>query len=162
MLQVGRTSQRPNHNWTYHIWVSNYDTMINNIIIPSSPIFCGALYSPDIDDLFTLNSELLDVAHNWKSLGLALRLKPSLLSRIQKDCSDVKNSLVELLTEWLNKAYNTTRFGDPTWQLLVAAVAHPAGGNNPALAQHIARRYNGEYVMATCVYIQFHCVHLHV
>ena len=115
--------------------------------VPLHVVLLSCLSSPDIDDLFVVSSELLDVAHNWKSLGLALRLKPSLLSRIQKDCSDVKDCLVELLTEWLNKAYNTARFGDPTWQLLVAAVAHPLGGNNPALAQHIATKYNGECVM---------------
>ena len=89
-----------------------------------------------------------------------LRLKPSLLSQIQKDCSDEKDCLVKLLTEWLNKTYNTARFGDPSWQLLVAAVAHPAGGNNPALAQLIATKYNGECVMLQCVYRFFAFIHM--
>ena len=134
---------------------------ISIIIIGQVPlVLLLCLSSPDIDDLFVVNSELLDVAHNWKSLGLALRLKPGLFSRIQKDCSDVKDCLVKLLTEWLNKAYNTARFGDPTWQLLVAAVAHPGGGNNPALAQHIATKYNGECVILQCVYRFFVFIHM--
>ena len=98
----------------------------------------------DIDDLFTVNCELLPVASKWKNIGLALRLQPHVLSTIEKNHTDVKDRLLNVLTEWLNKAYNIASFGDPTWQLLVAAVAHPAGGNNPALAQHIARTYNGK------------------
>ena len=83
------------------------------------------------------------MADKWNKVGLALRLDPSVLSRIRKNFSDVEDCLLEVLTQWLQKAYNTTRFGDPSWKLLVEAVAHPAGGNNPALAQQIALKYNG-------------------
>ena len=31
--------------------------------------------------------------------------------------------------------YNTAGFWDPSWKLLVEAVAHPAGGNDRALAK---------------------------
>ena len=51
----------------------------------------------------------------------------------------------DVLAEWLKKAYNTVRFGDPSWKLLVEAVAHPAGGNDCAVAEKIAKKYNGEY-----------------
>ena len=98
----------------------------------------------DIDDLFDVHCELLNAAHNWKSIGKALRLHPDLLSRIEADQPDVKSRLNEILTEWLKKAYNTTRFGLPSWKLLVAAVAHPAGGNDRALAERIAGKYNGK------------------
>ena len=37
--------------------------------------------------------------------------------------------------------YNVERFGEPTWQRLVEAVGHPAGGANMALARDIARRH---------------------
>ena len=94
-----------------------------------------------------MNSEVLPVADKWKSIGLALRLKPHVLNKIERDYPYVQDRLQNVLTEWLNKAYNTARFGEPSWQLLVAAVAHPAGGNNPALAQHIASTYNGECVL---------------
>ena len=104
---------------------------------------CCCCYSlTGIDDLFTVNSELHPVAHEWKNIGLALRLQPHVLSIIEKNRIDVQSRLLDVMTEWLNKTYNTARFGEPSWQLLVAAVAHPAGGNNPALAQHIARKYN--------------------
>ena len=98
-----------------------------------------------IDDLFLVSSELLPVAHRWKNIGLALKLDPNLLERIQsRNHRDVLTYLSDILTEWLQKAYNTTRFGDPSWELLVEAVAHRAGGNNPALAQDIALKYNGK------------------
>ena len=84
------------------------------------------------------------MAHNWRGVGKALRLHPDLLKRIEADHSDVKSRLEGVLIEWLQKAYDTTRFGQPSWQLLVAAVAHPAGGNNHALAEQIAGRHNGE------------------
>jgi len=35
------------------------------------------------------------------------------------------------------------RFGKPTWRRLVEAVEDPVGGNNPTLAQTIARKYSG-------------------
>ena len=75
---------------------------------------------------------------------MALRLHPDLLNRIEANTTSVESRLEKVLTEWLQKAYDTTRFGQPSWQLLVAAVAHPAGGNNHALAEQIAGRHNGE------------------
>ena len=88
------------------------------------------------------------MAHKWKRIGLALRLDPDLLERIrQKNYTDVQDYLSDVLTEWLKKAYNTVRFGDPSWKLLVEAVAHPAGGNDCALAEEIARKVEGERAM---------------
>ena len=110
------------------------------------------IYSPqsvlllcaDIDDLIDVKCELLDVAHKWKGVGMALRLKPALLNRIQAENSDVLECLTGVLTEWLNESYNIFRFGPPSWKLLVAAVAHPAGGNDRALAERIAQKYMGK------------------
>ena len=102
-------------------------------------------YNVGIDDLFIVNSELLPVADKWKRIGLALRLDPDLLRRIRGNNTDVEDCLVDVLTEWLKKAYNTSLFGDPSWKLLVEAVAHPAGGNDRALAEKIAKKY-GEYI----------------
>ena len=91
-----------------------------------------------------MKGELLDVAYNWRSIGEALRLKPGLLNIIKANNLDVRGCLTDVLTEWLQKAYDTTRFGPPCWKLLVAAVAHRAGGNNHALAEQIAKKYNGK------------------
>ena len=102
-------------------------------------------YFAGIDDLTDVKGELLDVAYNWRSIGEALKLKPGSLNIIQANHpGDVKGCLTEVLSEWLQNGYDTTRFGPPSWKLLVAAVAHPAGGNNRALAEKIAQKYNGK------------------
>ena len=102
------------------------------------------MLSVDISDLHDVYSALLNVAHNWRGVGRALRLHPDLLDRIEANTMDVERCLERALSEWLKKAYNTARFGAPSWKLLVEAVAHPAGGNDCALAERIAKKYNGE------------------
>ena len=97
-----------------------------------------------IDDLYDIKRELSNVAHKWKDIGLALRLHPDKLETIEADCHDSKSCLRKTLTEWLKKSYNTTRFGPPSWTLLVAAVADDGGGNDRALAEKIARKHNGK------------------
>ena len=84
------------------------------------------------------------MAHRWNDVGLALRLCPYTLETIKSDCQDSKSCLCEVLTEWLKKSYDTNRFGQPSWRLLVRAVAHPYGGNDRALAEQIAARHNGK------------------
>ena len=93
------------------------------------------------------------MAQKWRNIGLALRLSPTTLNMIQARSNvDVDDCLADVLAEWLCKAYNVTRFGQPSWKLLVAAVAHPAGGNTRALAEHIAAKYSGK-VMYMYMYI---------
>ena len=71
-------------------------------------------------------------------------MHPDLLNRIEANTTDVESRLERALSEWFNEEYDTKHFGPPSWQLLVAAVAHRAGGRNPALAKQIARRHNGK------------------
>ena len=98
----------------------------------------------DIDDLFDVQCELTDVISRWRKLGSALRLRPGVLDIIDKDERDSELRFTKVLTEWLRQNYNTDRFGKPSWKMLVDAVAHPVGGNNPALAIKIANKYNGK------------------
>ena len=105
----------------------------------------NVLFAADTDDLFEVVCELDDVAHMWRPLGTALRLRPSTLARIKADHQqDSRSCLSEMVTEWLNQSYNTERFGLPSWKMLVEAVAHRNGGNNNALAIHIATKYKGQ------------------
>ena len=98
-----------------------------------------------MNDLFTVYSELVGVAHMWKKMRLALRLDPNLLRRIEVKKNDVENNLSDVCEEWLKKSYDTESFGDPSWKLLVDAVAHRAGGKDRALAMEIAAKYNGKF-----------------
>ena len=104
----------------------------------------------DIDDLFEVNSELLPVASRWNNMGLALKLKPYVLNTIEKNHTDVESRLLDVLTEWLNKAYNTTRFGDPSWKLLVEAV-----GATTVLSQKLSLK---NMMVCKCLYDT--CVHV--
>ena len=102
-----------------------------------------SLQCTDSDDLFDVKSELIPVTTRWKHIGLALRLDPAQLSRIESDHGTVDDCLTEVIHLWLKKAYNTERFGEPSWMLLASAVSHPAGGNDRALAEKITEKYGG-------------------
>ena len=65
------------------------------------------------------------------------------LKKIERENRDLEGCLTEVLTLWLKGNYNSERFGEPSWELLARAVADPAGGNNPALAEEITRQYGG-------------------
>ena len=92
-----------------------------------------------------MQSELISVATNWRSIGIALRLKFDVLETIKLQCSgDPRACLSCMVTEWLKRNYDVKKFGEPTWQKLVEAVDHPAGGANTALAREIAKRHKAE------------------
>ena len=100
------------------------------------------------DDLFDVQSELIPVSAKWRNIGTALRLKSDVLESIQAASgSDPPACLGSMVTEWLKKNYNVKRFGEPTWQKLVEAVGHPAGGANMATARDIARRHKAGGVL---------------
>ena len=105
-------------------------------------MFCLTVLPDPSDDLFDVKSELTPVSANWKDIGIALRLGPDTLDRIQAgNSSDPIACLTSMVTEWLKRNYNVKRFGKPTWQRVVEVVGHPAGGANMALASEIARRH---------------------
>ena len=88
-----------------------------------------------------------------------LRLHPDLLNRIEASTTDVERCLEKVLSEWLKREYDTIRFGLPSWQLLVAAVAHPAGGKDHALAGQIAGRHNGKLLVYMLSLYMDYCIH---
>ena len=112
---------------------------MNLFIMHVNNIFC---LNVDLDDLFDVQSELNPVASKWKSMGLALRLKPDILETIEAaKTGNPTACLIATIKEWLNSNYNVKKFGEPTWQHLVKAVSHPAGGANVALATKIAENH---------------------
>ena len=82
------------------------------------------------------------MASKWKNIGLALRLSPNSLNTISTK-ENVRDCLMEVLTQWLRKTYNVKRFGEPSWELLVKAVSEEAGGDDCALAEKIAQKHQG-------------------
>ena len=89
-----------------------------------------------------MQSELNPVAAKWKNIGVALQMKTDTLESIQVgNGGDPAACLTSVVTEWLKRNYNVEKSGEPTWQKLVEAVGHPAGGANKALARGIAKRH---------------------
>ena len=101
----------------------------------------------DLDHLFEIQSELNDAAVNWRNIGIALQLKPDFLQSIDtRYGSDPRACLSWILMEWLMRNYNVEKFGEPTWQWLVEAVGHPAGGANMPLVRKIASKHKTENI----------------
>ena len=89
-----------------------------------------------------MQSELISVAANWKRIGIVLWLKFDVLETINLQCNgDPCACLLSMLNKWLKRNYNVEKYGEPTWQRLVEAVGHPAGGANMPLAKEIAMRH---------------------
>ena len=96
------------------------------------------------EDHFDILTEMMPVASTWKAIGRGLRIEPGRLEMIsQNNSGKPKECLLEMLTCWLNRNYNVERFGEPTWRAVVKVVAHPAAGDNCALALSIAGKHSG-------------------
>ena len=77
---------------------------------------------------------------------LALGLLPSDQTIIAAaHCGNPHHCLQAVVVKWLQKSYNYQRYGLPTWRMLVESVGDPAGGNNDALAETMAKRHSGMY-----------------
>jgi hypothetical protein len=98
------------------------------------------------EDYYTdILDELQTVQAQCYRIGTRLGLKPSVIEDIQKSKLDSAEALEKIIIIWLiKKNYNTKKFGQPTWNSIVEAVAHPGGGNHRGLAVEIAKRHPGK------------------
>ena len=108
----------------------------SNSILGSSPTSAG------MEDHFEVMAALISVASKWKHIGGALGISRDTLNAIKKNCgTDQLEVLSQLVSKWLERSYNTERFGKPCWYSLVRAVAHDAGGASEVQAMEIARSH---------------------
>ena len=90
--------------------------------------------------------EVIGLAGRWSGMCLALGLLPSDQSAIQAaHYGNPHDCLRAVVVKWLQKGYDFEQYGPPTWRMLVEAVGDPAGGNNNALAETIAKNHPGMY-----------------
>ena len=95
----------------------------------------------------------MPVASSWKAIGTGLRIDSGHLNIIHESNSGkLKECLSETLTCWLNRNYNVEQFGEPTWRAVVKVVAHPAAGDNCALALSIAGKHLGNSFKKTSLH----------
>lgn len=88
------------------------------------------------------------VAARWYQMGVVLGVPVSELESIRngKD-TDAGIREAAMLRTWLK-----TSLLPQTWQVLVDAVGHDAGGNHRAQARKIATKFNTEQGLCTCSY----------
>ena len=95
------------------------------------------------DDHFDVLEEVGGLAARWRNMCIALRLSGA--DKIASTCRDnPEECLRTVLEKWLKQCYNTQKHGLPTWRKLVGAVANDNGGNDPALAEAIAKNHQRE------------------
>ena len=78
-----------------------------------------------------------EVVNEWMSIGLELNLKYRDLEPLRHDCNSQKDRLRRMLNLWLTEAYNTSKYGPPTWRSLACAIESSTGANNRAVANKI-------------------------
>ena len=94
-------------------------------------------------DLFSIESEVLDISPQWKKFGGALKIDEKVLRKIAAEKKDDPGEcLHETLHEFLKMNYDTKAHGQPSWRLIVQAVAHRNGGNDKGLALDIAHNHS--------------------
>ena len=100
---------------------------------------------PAEKDIRYVFDEVENLAGRWEGMCIHLGLPPSDIETIAiKHHHDSNDCLMGVLIKWLKMSYDTQEQGQPTWQMLIAAVANHSGGNNPALAKQIAEKHQGE------------------
>lgn len=104
------------------------------------------LFRTEEDDLYAVVCEVDEIKSLYFELGMSLGLKFKTLKAIDEKYRPTCNSkmaLNEVLISWLNKEYNSEKFGPPTWKLLVENVDRVAQhhGSNDKLAMEIAQNH---------------------
>ena len=90
---------------------------------------------------------MIPLASKWQDIALAMGIKQSDIDTIHSQYPELPcDCLKAALGKWLRKGYNVEKHGPPTWKKVVEAVAHPAGGKDPASAEKIACNHQGELV----------------
>ena len=97
------------------------------------------------DDLHDVYDEVYTLTARWSDICFGLKLSTAQEETIRSETRGANSAqcLRTVLTKWLQKSYNVDRYGPPTWRMLVKAVGSPAGGNNYALAETIAKAHPG-------------------
>ena len=79
-------------------------------------------------------------------MGLALKLKPHVLASKSLRCGRLSHECSHCMAK---EGIQYDSFWRSFMELLVAAVAHPAGGNDHALAERIATKHRGQWLHST-------------
>ena len=76
----------------------------------------------------------------WSLIGIFLGIPYSTIKRIDFE-GDLDDKVEKMVSAWLKKKHDIAVFGEPTWRILVEAVAAKSGGNDRSLAERIASEH---------------------
>ena len=109
-------------------------------------LYIKSVFPAETDEVHDVLKALKDCRADWKGIGMALHIKVGKLEEIERaHPSDPNNCLTATIIEWLKKNYKTEKFGDPSWRILVKAVAD----FNKDVARKIAQAHQGRPVNVT-------------
>ena len=150
--QLGRPSQLVAYNESQGLKSSLVYRLPTYIVAISSCILIS-LALTDLEDLTDVVEAMEDVAVNYGSIGLALRIKYSQIEIIERSChGDARLGLRKVLKQWLSLNYNrqkeTSNPSWPCWRKVVEVVDKGCAGHNHALAKKIADKH--PYVGKVC------------
>ena len=105
----------------------------------------------DIGALAEVVSAINIVRSRWYSIGEQLGISPDQLNAAQS--ADADKCLKNTVTCWLQRNYDTSRHGLPTWGKLVQVIGSPAGGNNAPLALAMAQQHSVSVQQSTQTHV---------
>ena len=92
-------------------------------------------------DLAPVKTALLEgVADKWMSIGLLLGIPYYRLEGCEAE-DTLSHRVTAMVTEWLERRYDTEVFGVPSWRRLVEVVASRAGGSHNYLANQLVKAH---------------------
>ena len=69
----------------------------------------------DLDSLFDVETEVIDIASRWEPFGRALHIPPARLSSIKAEPGSTPEScLSSTLSDFLKKNYEWKKYGEPS------------------------------------------------
>ena len=104
-------------------------------------------YISDEDDQADVEEALENVQGRWRKIGTQLHVKTGRLDEFRTQNLEPSDAMSMVVLEYLKRNYNVEKFGAPTWMKIVDAVRKPAGGNNNAEADKIAKKYIGVFIV---------------
>ena len=80
------------------------------------------------------------VADKWLAIGLLLGIPYHRLEACEAE-DTLNQRVTRMVTEWLEKRYDTEKFGLPSWRRLVEVIASRAGGSHNYLANQLVKSH---------------------
>lgn len=119
-------------------------------------MLCGQYFITAVDDALAVQKAIGKVTNRATEIGRALGLQEQRIGEIERQHPEDSRRAIAVFDSWLRGEFNPKQkpyslhpeeHRCPSWWNLVWAVAHQAGGKNPAHAQHIAIHFKSKHFL---------------